>query len=88
MYQFGLAYRAKPRASLFYERKDPASSFEVQYDHFKKIFRKKTGINWDARLVTPFVDGEVNFCYTPPVSQFAPWSLFAMLCFISGTDMT
>lgn len=49
---------------------------------------KKTGVNWDARLVTPFVDDGVNFRYTPPVSRFAPWPLLVMLFFIYGTDMT
>ena len=65
----GGVFQDKPKGQLKYYREEHPCSFEAQYDHFKRIFLKKTGVNWDARLVKPYVDDGFHFRYTPPVSS-------------------
>lgn len=71
-YQMTAKYYSKPRDSQpaihRYPEEAPAL-FDRVFDHFKRFFRKKTGIDWDERLVKAGSQPKKYWQYKPPVSS-------------------
>ncbi|OIW34020.1 hypothetical protein CONLIGDRAFT_205965 [Coniochaeta ligniaria NRRL 30616] len=67
LYRFAAKFYQKPRDSQpkFYRPSETPQSFWTEYDKFKAFFLKKTGIEWDERLVQISLD-ESLFQYKAP----------------------
>ncbi|KAK1769225.1 hypothetical protein QBC33DRAFT_347514 [Phialemonium atrogriseum] len=57
-----------PQPNFFRPSQTP-QSFSTEFDRFKSFFRKKTGIEWDERLIKARTADKGHFSYSPPVSE-------------------
>ncbi|KAL1855233.1 hypothetical protein VTK73DRAFT_8620 [Phialemonium thermophilum] len=68
LYWFAAKFYKKHRDSqpLFYRPSETPQLFDTEFARFKTFFQKKTGIQWDERLIKAGTMDQTYFVYHPP----------------------